>query len=68
MHRHPPALLPLLLLLLSPLTLPLAQPSEVERGAIEGAVNFPLSSLRQKLTELPQDKKLYVYCQVRACV
>lgn len=41
------------------------QPGEVARGAVEGAVNFPLSSLREKLHELPQDKKLYVYCQVR---
>jgi rhodanese-related sulfurtransferase len=31
-------------------------------------VNFPLSSLREKLHELPQDKKLYVYCQVRGTV
>lgn len=31
----------------------------MERGAIEGAVNYPLSSLRQKVGEL------YVYCQVR---
>jgi rhodanese-related sulfurtransferase len=40
------------------------QPSEVERGAIKDAVNMPLSSLREKLVELPNDKKLYVYCQV----
>lgn len=40
------------------------QPSEVERGAIKGAVNMPLSSLREKLHDLPNDKKLYVYCQV----
>lgn len=33
-----------------------------------GAVNWPLSSLRQQLPSLPRDKKLYVYCQVRARV
>lgn len=47
------------------LLLLLLQPSEVERGAIKGAINYPLSSLREKLPELPKDKKLYVYCQVR---
>jgi rhodanese-related sulfurtransferase len=41
------------------------QPAELAKGAVDGAVNFPLSSLREKLHELPQDKKLYVYCQVR---
>jgi rhodanese-related sulfurtransferase len=40
------------------------EPSEVERGSIKGAVNYPLSSLRDRVGELPQDKKLYVYCQV----
>jgi hypothetical protein len=63
-------LLPLLLLLLLPPLLPpadlylLLQPAEVSCGCIPGAVNYPLSSLRDKLQELPQDKKLYVYCQV----
>eukprot|EP00775_Hariotina_reticulata_P002903 gene2903-3191_t len=40
------------------------EPAEVARGALEDAVNFPLSSLREHLHELPKDKKLYVYCQV----
>lgn len=40
------------------------EPSEYANGRIEGAVNYPLSSLREKIPELPQDKKLYVYCQV----
>lgn len=40
------------------------EPAEVARGAVPGAVNFPLSSLRGKLHELPKDKTLYVYCQV----
>jgi rhodanese-related sulfurtransferase len=44
------------------------QPAELAKGAVDGALNFPLSSLREKLHELPQDKKLYVYCQVRQAV
>lgn len=40
------------------------QPGEYANGRIEGAVNYPLSYLRQKIPELPKDKKLYVYCQV----
>ena len=40
------------------------QPAEVARGAVPGAVNFPLSSLRHKIEDLPKDKNLYVYCQV----
>eukprot|EP00775_Hariotina_reticulata_P000748 gene748-1052_t len=40
------------------------EPAEVARGALKDAVNFPLSSLREHLHELPKDKKLYVYCQV----
>jgi len=40
------------------------EPGEYERGNIEGSINFPLSSLREKVGELPRDKKLYVYCQV----
>ncbi|WIA16691.1 hypothetical protein OEZ85_013349 [Tetradesmus obliquus] len=48
----------------SALIVDVREPGEVARGAVEGAVNFPLSSLREKLHELPQDKKLYVYCQV----
>ena len=42
------------------------QPSEVARGTVEGAVNFPLSSLRQQLQQLPRDKKIYAFCQVGA--
>eukprot|EP00878_Enallax_costatus_P046985 GHUV01057331.1.p1 GENE.GHUV01057331.1~~GHUV01057331.1.p1 ORF type:complete len:170 (+),score=48.85 GHUV01057331.1:1070-1579(+) len=40
------------------------EPGEVARGCIDCAVNYPLSSLREKILELPKDKKLYVYCQV----
>ncbi len=33
-------------------------------GAIEGAKNIPLDILRDKLSELPKDKEIYVNCQV----
>lgn len=41
------------------------QPAEVARGTVRGAVNFPLSTLRQRLDELPRDRRIYVFCQVR---
>jgi NADPH-dependent 2,4-dienoyl-CoA reductase/sulfur reductase-like enzyme/peroxiredoxin family protein/TusA-related sulfurtransferase/rhodanese-related sulfurtransferase len=33
-------------------------------GTIEGAVNIPLDELRERLSELPKDKELYIFCQV----
>lgn len=29
-----------------------------------GAINLPLGTLRKRMAEVPQGKKLYVYCQV----
>ncbi len=41
------------------------EPSELAaRGAAPGALNIPLPQLRQRMAELPADKKVYVYCQV----
>ncbi|KAG2502006.1 hypothetical protein HYH03_000502 [Edaphochlamys debaryana] len=44
------------------------EPAELDKvGRVEGAVNMPLSSLRQqldKLAEADKGKKMYVYCQV----
>ncbi|GAB6099375.1 CoA-disulfide reductase [Halanaerocella petrolearia] len=37
---------------------------EVQLGKIEGAVNIPLNSLRDRLDELDQDKEIVVYCAV----
>lgn len=37
---------------------------EVENGAMEGAVNIPLNSLRDRMSELPKDKEIIVYCAV----
>lgn len=42
------------------------EPAEVARGTVEGAVNFPLSSLRASIAsdDLPKNKRCYVFCQV----
>lgn len=33
-------------------------------GYIEGAINIPVDELRNRLTEIPKDKKIIVYCAV----
>ena len=37
---------------------------EREFGFIEGSINIPLNSLRNRLEELPKDRTIYVSCQV----
>lgn len=37
---------------------------EYEEGHIEGAMNYPLDELRERMEELPKDKEIYVYCRV----
>lgn len=39
-------------------------PEEFALGSITEAVNIPLDELRDRLHELPRDKKIYVLCQV----
>ena len=36
--------------------------TETTRGGIDGFVNIPLDSLRERLHELPKDKPVYVHC------
>ncbi len=36
--------------------------AEVGRGKIDGSVNIPLDSLRERMGEIPQGKPVYVYC------
>lgn len=36
--------------------------AEVGRGKIDGSVNIPLDSLRERMEEIPQGKPVYVYC------
>lgn len=40
------------------------EPEEVARGSIPGSVNMPLGTIRQRLEDLPQDKPIYITCQV----
>lgn len=37
--------------------------AEVERAPYAGAVNIPLSTLRQRLAEIPRDREILVFCQ-----
>jgi NADPH-dependent 2,4-dienoyl-CoA reductase/sulfur reductase-like enzyme/peroxiredoxin family protein/rhodanese-related sulfurtransferase/TusA-related sulfurtransferase len=37
---------------------------EVENGAIEGAINIPVNSLRERMYELDKEKEILVYCAV----
>lgn len=37
---------------------------EFEEGHLEGALHIPVDSLRQRLEEIPQDKKVILYCKV----
>ncbi|PYE45433.1 rhodanese-like domain-containing protein [Paenibacillus barcinonensis] len=39
------------------------EPAEYNRGFIPGAVNIPLSQLQQRLSEIPQNKQVFLYCQ-----
>lgn len=39
-------------------------PIEFEAGHIDGAVNIPVDSLRNRLNEIPRDKKIFEYCKV----
>lgn len=37
---------------------------EVELGTIEGSINIPLDDIRDRMNELPKDKKIIVFCGV----
>ncbi len=39
-------------------------PGEVRYGSIYGAVNIPVDELRDRLSEVPKDKEIVVYCAV----
>jgi CoA-disulfide reductase len=40
------------------------EPIERDMGMIEGSVNIPLGNLRERLSEIPSNQDIYVYCQV----
>ena len=46
------------------LLLDVRTPGEVEAGTIGGAINIPVDQLRYRLSELPKNKELMVFCQV----
>lgn len=37
---------------------------ELATGVIQNSINIPLNELRERLNEIPKDKKIYVTCQV----
>lgn len=37
---------------------------EYDNGYLEGAICVPLDSIRQRINELPKDKKIIIYCKV----
>ncbi len=39
-------------------------PGEYQSGHVPGAINLPLNELRGRLSELPKDKEIWVYCRV----
>ena len=39
-------------------------PEEFKLGTIKGALNIPLDELRDRLSEIPADKEIYIFCQV----
>lgn len=36
--------------------------TEVKRGRIDGFINIPLDSLRERIDEIPKDKPVYIHC------
>ncbi|HCL90983.1 MAG TPA: pyridine nucleotide-disulfide oxidoreductase, partial [Candidatus Atribacteria bacterium] len=39
-------------------------PEEYSLGTIEGAKNIPVDELRNRLSEIPQDREIIIFCQV----
>lgn len=37
--------------------------NEIENGQIKGALNVPLSELRERMNEIPKDRPIYVHCR-----
>lgn len=46
------------------IVLDVRETGEFEAGHVPGALHIPLGQLRSRLDELPQDRDIYVYCQV----
>ncbi|NHN33757.1 rhodanese-like domain-containing protein [Paenibacillus agricola] len=39
------------------------EPGEVKQGYIPGALNIPLSQIKNRVGEIPKDKSVYLYCR-----
>ena len=37
---------------------------EFSQGHIDGAINISVDEIRNRLTEIPEDKNIYIYCQI----
>ena len=37
---------------------------EFELGTLSGSVNIPLDEIRSRMNELPEDRKIFIFCQV----
>jgi len=48
----------------STLLLDVRTPAEFEAGHLPGAINIPVQELRERLSELPKEKEIIVYCRV----
>lgn len=46
------------------LLLDVRTPAEFELGTIAGAVNIPLDNLRERICEIPRNKKIVIFCAV----
>lgn len=44
-------------------TLDVREKGEFERGHLKNAVNLPLSELRERLSEIPKDRPVYLHCR-----
>ncbi len=47
-----------------PYVLDVREPQEFDLGHVEGAHNIPLHSLRDRMSELPREREILVYCAV----
>ncbi|MCY9659629.1 rhodanese-like domain-containing protein [Paenibacillus chondroitinus] len=39
------------------------EPGELKQGYIPGAINIPLSRIKQRVREIPANKNVYLYCR-----
>lgn len=47
----------------SKLLIDVREPAEYKSGFIPGAVNIPLSQLEQRISDIPKDRDLLLYCR-----